>query len=531
MNLAQIARLLAAFALFFVGLMAVPFVVSLFEAESDFRPRAGFAFGLIVGIGFALLLRRLGRGGRPEFFRKEGLAVVGLAWLLAGTLGAVPFVAAGVIDSGAGAVFECVSGLTTTGATVLGTGPNPPIETLPTSVLLWRSMLQWIGGTGVILLFTVLLPALGMPQKNLLDSEAVGVSRVDQRPRMQEHARLLFRLYCALTLAAVLGYRFAGLSWFDSTCHAFTTMATGGFSTRNLSIGAYQNLGVELVAIVFMFLAGCNFALLLSAVRGRLDLRRIWRDPEFRTYTSLTVTLVVVMTAILWIWGRRLEDPQLGIVRDYSDPVRCLRDAGFQVVSILTSTGFGTANFQQWPMVATSLLLLCMLVGGCTGSTAGGVKVLRVLVCGKLIAYSLRLFVRPRAVQKLRIGQEVLPNAVVSAILTLVLLWFLSVVLGTLVLSLDPRLDPVSALSTSASMMGCTGPAITWVVASAEGVFQIANTGGIDVGPYGGYGDLHADDEDVPVVPDDPRPARDLRATGDRASGILAQVTAAGAAV
>ena len=492
MNLAQIARILAWFALFFAAVSAVPLAVAWVAdraPDAAIDPVAGFTTSVVAGLVLAGVLFALGRGAGQDFFRREALTVVGFAWIIAGALGGTPLWASGALDSAADAFFESVSGLTTTGATVFGATNAPAIEDLPYSILLWRSLLQWIGGTGVILVFTLLLPALGLGGKNLLDSEAVGVSLEDQRPRMQEQARLLFRLYVGLTVACGLGYWACGLSGFDALCHALTTMATGGFSTRNLSLGAYDNVALECVAIVFMFLAGVNFALMLSSLRRRVDLRLLGANPEFRTYCLLVGILVAAVTATLWIWGEPMADPALGITHDYGDPLRCLRDSAFQVVSLLTSTGFGSCDFQNWPKVATYLLIVCMFIGGCTGSTAGGLKVYRALVCRRLVGFTLRGFINPRAVQKLRIGDDVLPDNLIRSVLTLLLLWILFAGLGTVVVGLDSRLDPMSAFSTSVSMLGCTGPAITQVLPEPGG-FALANEGGINVGPYGGYGDL-----------------------------------------
>jgi trk system potassium uptake protein TrkH len=429
MNLSLVARLLAGFTLFFTGLTVVPLVVAFFEPASAFQTVRGFAWAASLGSVTALALRLLGREAEPEFFRREGLAVVGLAWVMAGVLGGVPLYASGSLGDFADAFFESISGLTTTGATVYNTAQNPAPEDLPSSILLWRSMLQWVGGTGVILVFTVLLPTLGLTGKNLLDSEAVGVSRQDQKPRVREQSRLLFRLYVSLTALCALGYWLAGMGGFDAVCHALTTLATGGFSTQNYSLGQYQNLGIELCSILFMFLAGTSFLLMLSAARGR-DIRILHRNPEFRAYTILTVVLIAFVTLALRFWGRSITDPGLELTKDYTHLGTCLRDAAFQVVSILTSTGYGSTDFQNWPKIALFALVACMLIGGSTGSTAGGFKVYRVLVCLKLIGFAMRRFIRPRTVEKLRVGEELVPNGAISTILTLLILWFGSVAAG-----------------------------------------------------------------------------------------------------
>lgn len=471
MHLASVSRVLAGFAAFFSLAQLLPFALALFEAEDtrpDIRPVAGFGAGIAVGVFAALLLWFAGRGGKGQFFRREGLAVVGIAWLLAAMLGAVPYVWSGAIPSGVDAVFETVSGLTTTGASVLGTGGNSAIEDLPGSVLLWRSFTQWIGGIGIVLVFVTLLPAMGITGKSLLASEQIGVANEGFQPRLLDQARTLFLLYVVLTTAcALLLVLVSGLSVFDAVNHAFTSLATGGFSTRNRSVGAFDSLSAELVILVFMFLAGCNFALLAgTAQRG---LRTLVRDGEFLTYAKIVGVLVLVVTLMLW-WNDR---PLL----------ESLRAASFNVVSVYTSTGYATDDFQQWPLPAVMLLLGSMVVGACAGSTAGGLKVIRFVVVCKLIAYTIRHYVRPKSVERIKVMGEPLAASVISTILALSLMWVIGLFVGAFVIAIDARLPFLSAVSTAASMLGCCGPALCEV--DSLGVAY-----GPDLGPYGGYGEL-----------------------------------------
>lgn len=487
MNLRLVARLLSAFALFFTLTLLVPFAMTFFEATTHPTTEA-FVVAMVLGFAAAFGLRLFG-SRRGSFFRKEGLAMVGLAWFLAGALAATPFVWSGAIPDYVDAYFECISGMTTTGATVLGTD-NPTIESLPPSILLWRSMLQWMGGVGIVLVFIALLPSMGVTGSRILSSEQIGVSDESARPRMADQARRLFRLYIGLTVAAILAFWLAGLSWFDAICHSFTCLATGGFSTNNLSVGGFHSLAVELVAVVFMFLAGCNFLFMLRVMsRRRISGSGGLHLSEFRTYLGITVVLTLGVTLSLWFWGHPLRDEALGITHDYGDFGRCLRDGLFQTVSILTSTGYANADFEQWCGPALSFLVFAMLIGGCTGSTAGGIKVLRVAICARLVSFSLRTFVRPRIVEKLKINNEVIPDNVLIAVLGLSLLWIASVVVGTFVLVLDPRLDFVSAFTASVSMMGCIGPAFGQVVPADGGQFDLVSE--VAVGPYAGYGFLH----------------------------------------
>lgn len=494
MNLAQVARVLAGFCAFFSLSAGIPLCLSLLEPTSDQGIAATEGFLACTGIGLLLaLLLRIGgsRAKEGNFFRKEGIAAVVFAWLLAGSLGALPFLWSGALQTGADALFEAFSGITTTGASVFGSSRTRTIESLPDSLLLWRAMLQWMGGLGIILAFLVLLPAMGVMGKNLLSTEKVGIADEAMRPRLQEQGRALFRLYLALTTLCLLLLHTFGMGWLDAICHAFTTLSTGGFSTRNASLGAYDSLPIELVTLVFMFIAGANFPLLYDfVIHGRFRPRHLWRSPEFRLYTYVTTLLITVVTVLLWAWGARLPDPEAGTVHLYADFGRCLRDAAFNVISILTSTGYATADFQNWPRTAVVILLLCMFLGACTGSTSGGLKMLRLLVSLKLITYTVRHFIRPKSIEKLKIDEDVLPNSVISAVLAMILLWLTSTAIGAVLLALESRLDFLGALATSISMMGCTGPAMTSVVAASDGTFALALEGSYNVGPYGSFGNL-----------------------------------------
>lgn len=472
MNVPAIARMLSGFVLFFVLAQVVPLAVALLAGEDT----AGFDTSLGVGLATAACLRFAGRRADMRmFFRREALAVVALAWPVAGVLGALPYWCSAVLENPVDAVFESVSGLTTTGASVLGSPVTPAIEDVPRSLLLWRSMEQWLGGMGIVLVFVVLLPGAGVVGKNLLSAEEVGVAGSADRPRLRSRARRLFQVYLALTLLDVCLLRVAGIdTWFDAVCHAFTTMSTGGFSTRNASIAAYDSLGVELVTIVFMALAAMNFVFLLSLVAGRPGRpRSLAGTPEVRLYAYFMTGLVLVAALALWARGGSAEDPLSG-TRDYSSFATCLRDAAFNVVSNLTCTGFATADYQAWPGPAILLFLVAMLVGGCTGSTSGGIKIMRLLVAGKLVAHSLQQFTRPRSVATLRVGRDPVPDSVVSAVMSMVLLWLASIAIGGFLMLLDPRVDLLSAVSAPISMLACCGPAMS--------------DGPLNIGPAGSYG-------------------------------------------
>jgi trk/ktr system potassium uptake protein len=472
-NLAQVARILAGFTVFFTLAQAVPLAMAFWETDNPspwVDARQGFVASFGVGIAVAFLLWLSGRKAKGPLFRKEGIAVAGLAWVLAGVLGAIPFQWSGLLPNPFDAVFETVSGLGTCGGTVLGSGGNPPPEAVCHSLLFWRALIQWIGGIGIVLVFVALLPAMGVTGKNLLSTESVSVASEGFQPRMLEHARTIVVVYLSLTLACTLLLVVpGGMTPFEATCHAFTALATGGYSTRS-SIAEFHSLAVEVILTVFMFVAGCNFAVLATSVRHRFaGPGTLMRSSEFKSYLLFTLAMIALVAADL--------------VRNGTAFGTSLRQSAFNTVSMITCCGYATADFQAWPPLSIIVLFTCMVIGGCTGSTAGGFKQVRFVVALKLMAYTLRHFVRPKSVERLKLDGEVLAAATVSSIMAIIMLWLLAILVGGIVLSCDSRLNFVGALSASASMLGCCGPAMT-VVAHGEVL-------GPNIGPFGGYGDLH----------------------------------------
>jgi trk system potassium uptake protein len=485
MNLFQVARLMAGFVGVFTLTQLPAFISALTEAaHPSLSPSTGFGVSIAVGSVVTILLWLCGRRDRTQIFRKETIAVAGLSYFLAGMMGAIPFFASGLLSNPADAYFEAMSGLTTCGATVLGSGGNMDIEEVAPSLLVWRAMLQWIGGIGIVLVFVALLPSMGVNAKNLLSSESVGVATESYQPRAIEKARYIGKVYLAMTLLCMsLLMWIGGFNWFDAMCHAFTSIATGGYSTK-ASIKSFDSLGGEAVLIVFMFLSGASLAVIATHLRtGVRCLSKLVQSAEFRIYTASSVLLISILTVAL--------------MRSGIDFGSALRQAMFNGVSVITSTGYATADFQAWPATATIALFGAMFVGGCSGSTAGGFKQVRLLVILRLIGYTLRQFVRPKSVERIKLDNEVLPAAVISSIIAIVLLWFVTITVGAVVISFDDHLTFVSSLAASASMINCFGPALTTVEPSSvaevlvNGGQSTALAGTTNIGPFGGYGELH----------------------------------------
>jgi trk system potassium uptake protein TrkH len=376
------------------------------------------------------------RGGAIN--AREGMAVVGLGWLAVVAAGALPFVFTGVAPTPAGALFESVSGFTTTGATVF-----PTIEVLPRSILLWRSVTHWIGGMGIIVLGVAILPLLGVGGAQLFRAEVPGIAADRLTPRIATTARLLWVVYALLTGLLVLLYLVLGMSPFDAVNHAMSALATGGFSTRTASLGAFSP-AIQWVTILFMFLAGVNFTLHYQVLTGRW--RAWWRDPEFRWYamSMIAVGLAVFVTVAgeTGMWT-----------------VQTLRHSLFNVVAVHSTTGYATADFGQWPAVAQVLLLSVMFVGAMGGSTGGGFKVVRAAVVTQHIRGEVRKVVHPRALAVTRLGRVAVRSDVVLNVLAFLGLYVVTHALGTVALAALGS-DLVTATSAALAALSSIGPGL-----------------------------------------------------------------------
>lgn len=392
--------------------------------------------------GIALVTTALGTGlfytvkSAKTIGYREGFAIVTFGWISATVFGALPFWLTGVIPDFADAFFESMSGFTTTGASIL-----KDVEIIPRSLLFWRSLTHWLGGMGIMVLFVAILSQLGAGGMQVFRAEAPGPITEKIKPRISETAKTLWLTYVIMTIMETIILKAAGMSWFDSLTHTFGTLATGGFSTKNLSVGAFQNPVADWTIIIFMFAAGANFSLYYLAVRNR-SLRSFWRNEEFKLYTY------IVLVATVIVWATLFPD---------NSPAKALRLAAFQVVSIITTTGFATDDFNLWPGLAKGMLLLMMFIGGCAGSTGGGIKVSRYLVLLKNSGLQLTKFFHPRAVFSLKIGDKGFPENVIISILQFFFLYILTVMTGT-VLMTGFGLDINSALTSVLATLGNIGP-------------------------------------------------------------------------
>jgi len=461
MNLRAVAWLLGCVLLLLAGFLLVPAGVALYYGERSALYACLISAGATAVAGAALVARNRGStvatGGRADFFRREGLAAVGLVWVLAGVVGALPFRLSGEIDSTVDALFESISGFTTTGSTIL---EGDAIVGLSRSMAFWRSFTHWLGGIGIVLVFVVLFPTGG---RSLFRSEVPGIAREAGEQRVRDSAIGLMRVYVVLTLAEVLLLCLAGLSPYESVVHSFGTLATGGFSNHAESVAWFGSWVVELIIILFMLAAGINFGVYDSVVRmGPL---RAWRmairSSELRTYFILLVGSTLVIAGVLWFWGGSNGVPG-SADPDYSQLGRALRDSAFTVVSMQTSTGYGTADFDRWPEMCRVLLMLLALTGACAGSTGGGIKVIRFLILAKAALRGVERFARPRAIHTVRVDGQTLDEPTVASVTGYFGLWVLVFTLGTLVLS-TMDVDPLTAATGVLATLNNIGPGLSEV--------------------------------------------------------------------
>jgi len=356
MNLKAIFNVIGILLILLSGILLVPLAVSLFYADPapnhQWTPVAAFLASCIGSGITGLLLWKLLPSGIEKLREREGFVIVGVAWLIITFFGALPFYLTGICPQFVDAYFESMSGFTTTGASIL-----THIDTLPHGILLWRNLMQWLGGMGIIILSLAIFPALGIGSFQLFKAEIPGGATVERmKPRLAETAKVLWKTYLVLTLVEIVLLKAGGMGLFDAVCHTFSTMATGGFSPHQASVGYFNNLYFETVIMLFMFLGGMNFALHYNLILGNFKV--VFQNPELRFYVSMMVIAVAITT--------------LGLAYDSGDSLgHAFRRAAFNVVSINSTTGYTTDDFNLWPDYLRILMVVIMMVGGCSGSTSG----------------------------------------------------------------------------------------------------------------------------------------------------------------
>ncbi len=417
--------------------MLLPVGISIIYGSGDIIPLL-LSFGISFASG-GLIFALTKRGLRRDIRHRDGFVVVTLSWLSVAFFGALPFLFSDTFTSLTDAYFESMAGFTTTGSSVL-----TDIEGTPRGILFWRSLTQWLGGMGIVLFSIAVLPLLGGGGMQLFKAEVPEITVDKLRPRLIDTAKALWYIYTSLTVMAAVLYYAGGMEIYDAVSHAFTTLATGGFSTRNTSLAYFQSPFIDMVASVFMFLAGVNYTLYFYAFRG--DLSRFGSSDEFRFYVRVTLAAVLLISLSIWRTG-------------YESIFEAVRYGLFQVTSIMTTTGYATADYEKWPYFSQMLLVVLMFFGGMIGSTGGGMKQVRILLMFRQAYRELYQLIHPRAVTTLKLDTRHLPKEVLGSIWGFVFLFIIIWVFSTLILSAQ-GIDIITASTTVISALCNVGPAL-----------------------------------------------------------------------
>jgi len=419
-----------------------------------------FAASFVVTLAIGFLLWLFNVRQKHELNVREGFLIVALFWTLIGGMGALPFLFGLHLDV-TDAIFESVSGFTTAGVTVI-----VGLDRLPASILYHRQQINWLGGMGFVVLAVAILPLLGVGGMQLFRAEISGVAKEEKlTPRIRETARALWLIYVALTAACALAFWLAGMSAFDAIGHAFATLATGGFSTHDASFGYWDSPLIEAIAIVFMLAGGINFAIHFLAWRNRDSLTYL-RDAEVRVFLLIFLAAALFISVSLYGSGA------------YADPIQALRHGSFQVASILTNTGFGTATFAEWPLYIPLVLVMLSYIGGCAGSTAGGMKVMRVMLLAKLGFRQLFILAHPRAISVVKLGKRPVGEDVVHTVWGFYVLYVVTALLLTLGM-MATGLDLESAFGAVTATLNTLGPGLGEVAGNFASVSPAAKWLGI----------------------------------------------------
>ncbi len=441
MNPAAVLFVLGNLSLILAGALIAPLLVALwYDSGGSYEANEVFAFvvTMVIALTVGAILRYNFRRAESLVKVREGFAVVSFAWILFTLLGMIPYILVGVTPNVTDAFFETMSGFTTTGASIF-----PEVDILPHGLQFWRCMTQWLGGMGIVVLSVALLPILGVGGYRLLKAETPGgVAYERDRARITDSAKDMWELYLLLSLALCILLLAGGMSPFDAICHTFTTMSTGGFSPHNTSVAHFDDAYLQWVLIVFMFLAGANFTVHALFLRGKI--KRAISNIEYRSYLYL-LFFAIAIGIFLEPLGGTLE--------------KNLRDIAFQVVSISTTTGFATADFDQWSPLMHFILVGLMFVGGCMGSTAGGMKVTRILVYSKSVSRELHRMIFPHGVRPLKLGKRVLEPHVAANIMAFGSLFTFAFFVGTAVM-VSYDYDLVTSMSASIAALGNIGPGL-----------------------------------------------------------------------
>ncbi len=438
MNKKIIAKVLGYLLLIIALGMVAPFLIAVITKGSDTVP---FLISILITSIVGFLLTRI-ESKQTRIRTKDGLTIVTLGWLLASIFGALPFFLSGSIPSFVDAVFETVSGFTTTGATILD-----DIEVLPKGILFWRSFTHWIGGMGILVVAVAVLPMMGSGGFYVFKAESPGPVADKIVPRIKDTAKILYSAYIVISLIEFILLLFGGMSMYESAIHTFGTLGTGGFSTKNGSIGAFDSSYIFIVISIFMMMSGMNFSLYYDLFKGKW--REVIKNSELRVYVGIILVAVLAITI----------DMRFNL---YSTLFESFKHSFFQVTSIITTTGYTTFDYEKWTSFSQGILFLLMFVGGSAGSTGGSIKVIRILVLVKVIKREVTKILHPRAIVSVKVGKKAVPEDTLLNISGFFILYLVIFALGSLVLLLED-ISLISSMSAVAATLGNIGPGFDFV--------------------------------------------------------------------
>lgn len=398
-----------------------------------------FALSAMITTIVGLVAAFATRNAKKNIGKKEGYIIVSVVWIFFSLFGSLPYMISGSIPAFHDAFFETISGFTTTGSSILDN-----IEAMPHGILFWRSLTQWIGGMGMVVLSVAILPIFGIGGMSLYAAEAPGVTYDKINPKINDTARILWNTYLVLTALETVLLLFGGMNFFDAVCHSFTTMASGGYSTKQASIAYWNSPYIQYVITFFMFLAGVNFSLLFFALKG--SFQKVIKNEEFRLYSLIVIGFSITLT--------------IGLLTTTHAPLeQAFRDSIFQVVSIITTTGFATSDYTVWHPFLTALILMLFFFGGSTGSTSGGIKIMRISLLIKNSYYELQRLIHPNAVIPLRFNKKSIGSTTINNVLAFFFIYIAIFAASTLLFTLlVPDLE--TSIGAVASCLGNIGPGL-----------------------------------------------------------------------
>ncbi|MCR1933324.1 TrkH family potassium uptake protein [Clostridium tepidum] len=415
-------------------------LVMLFPLITSFYYGGKDANSFMITIGIMLIIGIIMSNIKPKnktFYAKEGFLSVSICWIVISLFGALPFYISGAIPSFVDCIFETVSGFTTTGATIL-----TEVESLPKGILFWRSFTHWIGGMGILIFTLALMPSIGGTTIHLLKAESPGPTPGKIVPRIKQTAKIMYLIYFVMTIVQIILLLIAGMPFYDTLIHAFGTAGTGGFSSMNRSVGAYNNVYIEVIITVFMLLFGINFNVYFQLIAG--NIKQAFKNEEVRYYIGMVlISMIIIAFNIKGMYGGSLKEG--------------FRQSSFQVASIVTTTGYATTNFDLWPTLSKSILALLMITGCCAGSTGGGIKTVRIVLLFKAMKREINRIIHPRMVNSVKLDDKVVDDEIISQVGLFVFAYVSIIIIAVLLVSID-GMDMETTLSSVLATIGNIGP-------------------------------------------------------------------------